>query len=72
MMVDKIHRKTPGSRRGDPNEAISRKLKLLYTAVEEEGIPDRFLDLLEKLDLAERAASGSVGASDPRDDRREV
>ncbi|SBW09426.1 hypothetical protein KL86APRO_12591 [uncultured Alphaproteobacteria bacterium] len=66
MMVDKIHRKNPGPRRGDPNEAISRKLKLLYTSVEEEGIPDRFLDLLEKLDLAERATSG---ASDPRDDR---
>lgn len=61
MMVDKIHRKSQGPQRGDPNEAISRKLKLLYTAVEEEGIPDRFLDLLEKLDLAEGAA--------PRDGR---
>ncbi len=58
MMVDKIHRKAAGAHgRGDPNDAISRKLKLLYNAVEEEGIPDRFLDLLEKLDLAERAAT---------------
>lgn len=61
MMVDKIHRKHQGPQRGDPNEAISRKLKLLYTAVEEEGIPDRFLDLLEKLDLAERASAPPAG-----------
>lgn len=57
MMVDKIHKKPEGAQRGDPNEAISRKLKLLYSAVEGEGIPDRFLDLLEKLDLAENASS---------------
>lgn len=56
MMVDRIHRKNTGARRGDPNDAISRKLKLLYSAVEGEGIPVRFLDLLEKLDLAEAAS----------------
>lgn len=59
MMVDKIHKKSESARRGDPSDAISRKLKLLYTAVEGEGIPGRFLDLLEKLDLAENASSGS-------------
>ncbi|AHK03957.1 hypothetical protein X971_4108 [Agrobacterium tumefaciens LBA4213 (Ach5)] len=35
---------------------ISRKLRELYDAVQEEGIPDKFLDLLEKLDEAENRA----------------
>jgi hypothetical protein len=38
---------------------ISRKLRELYDNVQDEGIPDKFLDLLEKLDEAER----KVGAS---------
>lgn len=38
----------------DPNRIISQKLKALYSAVEQEGIPDRFLSLLEQLDEAER------------------
>lgn len=46
-------RKTGGSLK-DPNAQIAAKLKALYTAVEEEPIPDMFLDLLEKLDQAER------------------
>ncbi|WP_319529918.1 NepR family anti-sigma factor [uncultured Cohaesibacter sp.] len=40
----------------DPNDAISQKLKALYTHTEQEAIPDRFLDLLEQLDEAERVA----------------
>ncbi|MFC6447296.1 NepR family anti-sigma factor [Shinella zoogloeoides] len=44
----------------DPNGAIGRKLKSFYDAVETEPVPDRLLDLLEKLDEAERRAeSGS-------------
>ena len=39
-----------------PNASISRKLREFYDAVQEEGIPDRFLDLLERLDQAERNA----------------
>lgn len=39
-----------------PNASISRKLREFYEAVQEEGIPDRFLDLLERLDEAERNA----------------
>ncbi|QCL76118.1 MULTISPECIES: NepR family anti-sigma factor [Agrobacterium] len=35
---------------------ISRKLRELYDAVQDEGIPDKFLDLLEKLDEAESKA----------------
>ena len=36
---------------------ISRKLRELYDAVQDEGIPDKFLDLLEKLDEAESKAN---------------
>jgi hypothetical protein len=39
----------------DPNSRIGRKLREYYGAVENEPIPDRFLDLLEKLDEAEKA-----------------
>ena len=41
----------------DPNRIISQKLKALYSAVEQEGIPDKFMSLLEKLDEAEKAGS---------------
>nr|WP_321458268.1 NepR family anti-sigma factor [uncultured Cohaesibacter sp.] len=44
----------------DPNDAIAQQLKALYTQTEQEAIPDRFLDLLERLDEAERAAN-SIG-----------
>jgi hypothetical protein len=33
---------------------IASKLRALYSAVEQEPIPDMFLDLLEKLDKAEQ------------------
>lgn len=46
------HEIKPGSM--PPNASISRKLREFYDAVQEEGIPDRFLDLLEKLEEAER------------------
>ncbi len=48
----------------DPNEAISEKLKALYSSVEQEKIPDRFLDLLERLDAAEAAAEQRVDAKE--------
>lgn len=35
---------------------IPKKLKAYYDSLQEEVIPDRFLDLLEKLDRAEQAA----------------
>ncbi len=38
----------------DPNGAIGRKLKSFYDVIETEPVPDRLLDLLEKLDEAER------------------
>lgn len=36
-------------------DTISRRLREYYDAVKEETIPDRFLDLLERLDEADRA-----------------
>jgi hypothetical protein len=41
----------------DPNNQIGIKLRSFYAAVQDEAIPDRFLDLLEKLDHAERMAT---------------
>jgi hypothetical protein len=38
---------------------ISRKLRELYSVVQDEGIPDKFLDLLEKLDEAEKKSKAS-------------
>lgn len=45
----------------DPNASISRKLRDYYGALQEERIPDRFLDLLERLDEAERKAQSASG-----------
>lgn len=41
-------------RADDPNGQIATKLRALYLSVQEEAIPDRFLDLLEQLDAVER------------------
>lgn len=43
----------------DPNSQISRRLREFYDSVQEQEIPDRFLDLLEKLDQVEKAAKGA-------------
>ncbi len=37
-----------------PTSEIGSKLRMLFSKVEEEAVPDRFLDLLEKLDQAEQ------------------
>ena len=42
----------------DPNGPVGRKLKSFYDVIETEPVPDRLLDLLEKLDEAERKAGG--------------
>lgn len=41
----------------DPNSLVSRVLRELYDSVQNEAIPERFLDLLEKLDMAENSAN---------------
>jgi len=48
------HHSGEGSARPDPNRIISQKLRALYASVEQEGIPERFVSLLEQLDEAER------------------
>jgi len=40
-----------------PTSDIGSRLRALYGAVQEEGVPDQLLDLLEKLDNAEKAQS---------------
>ena len=37
-----------------PNTDIGARLRALYGAVQDEGVPDQLLDLLEKLDSAEQ------------------
>ncbi len=59
--VPKQQRRAPAPIRGvrsDPNSQIASRLKTLYTSVEQEPIPDIFLDLLDQLDRAERASKG--------------
>jgi hypothetical protein len=41
-----------------PNTDIGSRLRALYGAVQDEGVPDQLLDLLEKLDNAEMAQAG--------------
>ncbi|URK88949.1 hypothetical protein LP421_26755 [Rhizobium sp. RCAM05350] len=62
-MTDKLGagRETMRSVRADnPNAQIATKLRALYLSVQEEAIPDRFLDLLEKLDAVERQSMPDV------------
>ncbi len=40
-------------------DLITQKLKSLYNSVQDEEIPERFLQMLEQLDQAEEAANKS-------------
>lgn len=40
-----------------PNTDIGNRLRALYGAVQDEGVPSQLLDLLEKLDTAEARQS---------------
>jgi hypothetical protein len=58
----------PRQRRGDDglgaNSDIGVRLRALYASVQDEVIPDRLLDLLEKLDqVEEQAKLKSTGES---------
>ena len=44
----------------DVNMGVSAKLKHFYQSAQEEGIPDRFLSLLQRLEEAETNASERV------------
>ena len=55
----------PRMRRTDdglgPNSDIGAKLRAFYGAVQDQPIPDKFLDLLEKLDEVERSSAKKDG-----------
>jgi hypothetical protein len=53
FMTDKSGAGEP-VRSDHPHAQIATKLRALYVSVQEEAIPDRFLDLLEQLDAVER------------------
>ncbi|QRM56476.1 hypothetical protein F3Y30_19495 [Sinorhizobium sp. BG8] len=38
----------------NPNSQIALRLRSFYRSIQEEDVPQRFLDLLEKLDAAEQ------------------
>lgn len=41
----------------DANSEIGSKLKAFYSSVQDEPIPDKFLELLEKLDALEESGN---------------
>lgn len=47
-----------------PNTDIGARLRALYGAVQDEGVPDQLLDLLEKLDSAEQVHKAKNAARD--------
>ncbi len=51
---EKRGRKPSGSRRENANALIGSKLRTYYDAIVEEGTPDHLIDLLQRLDEAER------------------
>jgi len=59
-------RKQPGQAEDGlgPNSDIGSRLRALYGAVQEEGVPDQLLDLLEKLDNAEKDQQTKVSKRD--------
>jgi Anti-sigma factor NepR len=52
---------TKNVRNAGVDSAISSKLRSFYNGIAEESIPERFIELLEKLDAAERAAQATDG-----------
>jgi hypothetical protein len=71
MMKDKLvtqqRMRTQTGRADDglgPNTDIGNRLRALYGAVQDEGVPDQLLDLLEKLDSAEMAQRSKNASRD--------
>lgn len=44
-----------------PNSDIGNKLRALYGAIQDEGIPDKLLQLLDRLDEVERQVKTDKG-----------
>jgi hypothetical protein len=47
-----------------PTTDIGSRLRALYGAVQDEGVPDQLLDLLERLDTAEKKQVGPASRND--------
>lgn len=47
-----------------PTTDIGSRLRALYGAVQDEGVPEQLLDLLEKLDNVEKAQGGKSSDQD--------
>lgn len=60
-MVDKVQdqekKQGNSTEKAEADAFISKSLKTYYDTIVEEGTPDYLLDLLERLDAAERAAA---------------
>jgi Anti-sigma factor NepR len=56
MSVPRSRRAGDGGDGLGPNSDIGAKLRAFYGAVQDQPIPDKFLDLLEKLDQVEQAS----------------
>jgi hypothetical protein len=57
-------KRSPGQLEEDglgPNSDIGARLRALYGAIQDESIPDKFLDLLEKLDQVESQSKRNAG-----------
>jgi hypothetical protein len=58
--VNSVEKKAGGrkssTKAGDPNAQIAMKLRAFYHSVQDEALPQKFLDLLEKLDAVENSA----------------
>ncbi|MHB0952404.1 MAG: NepR family anti-sigma factor [Allorhizobium sp.] len=54
-----------GKANAHAHSAITAQLRQFYQSVQEEGIPDKFLALLEKLDAAEKSAGNRHAMKDP-------
>ena len=71
MMKDRLvtqqRMRTQAARADDglgPNTDIGARLRALYGAIQDEGVPEQLLDLLEKLDSAEQAQKAKNAARD--------
>ena len=51
----KMNGRTSPAKMDDPNAQIAMKLRAFYHSVQDEALPQRFLDLLEKLDAVENS-----------------
>lgn len=49
------------------NDLITSKLKKLYDSIQDEDIPEKFLDILDRLDMAEQKMKQGKGGEATHD-----